>query len=276
MQLLSRSVCRLAAAAFALQGWGLPAWAQKGAAPACPARPIVVGLYEFGNFYHAGVGLDKDLADELARRSGCKFVSKVLQRRAIWTGMQAGTVDMTFSAAATPERQVFSWAAPYVWVKNMLILRRDAGQNVNSMADFIAAPELKLGVGRGFAAGPAYEDFVTRLRNIGRVEDVDDGDRLYAMFKAGRFQAVLAPKLVYAYYLKDEIMAGAIRVEDWSSNRQHGLAHLMMGKKLFSAEDARRWGDMLKTMNTDGTMARLLARYVDKDEAAKMLMPTSP
>ncbi|WP_342113861.1 substrate-binding periplasmic protein [Pseudoduganella sp. OTU4001] len=275
MQFVSRSLCRLALAAFALQGLWLPAWAQKGGAPACPARPIVVGLYEFGNFYRSGVGLDKDLADELSKRSGCKFVSRVMPRRAIWTGMQAGTVDMTLSAAATPERLVFAWAAPYMLVKNVVVLRKDADPNVHSMSDFIASPELRLGFGRGFAAGPAYEDFVTQLRNIGRVEDVDEGDRLYAMFKAGRFQALLAPKMVYAHYLKDEIMAGAIRVEDWGNGRQHGPAHLMMGKKLFSAEDARRWGDMLKAMTADGTMARLLAQYVGKDDAVKMLL-TAP
>ncbi|WP_255357028.1 MULTISPECIES: hypothetical protein [unclassified Duganella] len=30
---------------------------------------------------------------------------------------------MTLSAAATPERMVFAWAEPYMWLKNMIILR---------------------------------------------------------------------------------------------------------------------------------------------------------
>lgn len=251
----------------------LPAHAEKAAAPTCPSRPIVVGLYDFGNFYRAGTGLDKDVAEELRKRSGCQFAYKVMQRRAIWPALQSGSVDMTLSAAATPERTMFAWAEPYMWVKNMVILRADSGGSVHSMTDFIADPNLKLGFGRGYAAGPAYEDFVTQLRNIGRVEDVDDGDRLYAMFKAGRFQALLAPKLVYASYLKDEIIAGSVRVEDWSGARQPGPANLMMGKKQFSAEEARRWASLMKDMRADGTLQRLIARYVGQDEASKMLSP---
>ncbi|MGW8393360.1 substrate-binding periplasmic protein [Pseudoduganella sp. HUAS MS19] len=251
----------------------LPAYAEKAAAPACPTRPIVVGLYEFGNFYHAGTGLDKDVAEELRKRSGCKFFYKVMQRRAIWAAMHSGSVDMTLSAAATPERTVFAWAEPYMWVKNMVVLRADAGSGVHSMADFIADPNMRLGFGRGYAAGPAYEDFVTQLRNIGRVDDVDDGDRLYAMFKVGRFQALLAPKLAYARYLKHEIDAGTVRIEDWAGARPHGPANLMMGKKLFSADDARRWAGLIRDMRADGTLQRLIAQYVGQQEAGRMLSP---
>src|SRR5690349_6045058 len=102
--------------ALALAGPCAPALAQKAGAPECPARPIVVGLYEFGNFYRAGAGLDKDMAEELHKRSGCNFSYKVLQRRAIWPAMQSGSVDMTLSAAPTPERTVFAWSEPYMWV----------------------------------------------------------------------------------------------------------------------------------------------------------------
>ncbi|SFF92437.1 polar amino acid transport system substrate-binding protein [Duganella sp. CF458] len=254
-----------------LAGPCLPAHAEKIAAPTCPSRPIVVGLYEFGNFYRAGTGLDKDVAEQLRKRSGCRFTYKVLQRRAIWPAMQSGGVDMTLSAAATPERTVFAWAEPYMWLKNMVILRADSGVSVHSMADFIADPGMRLGFGRGYAAGPAYEDFVTQLRNIGRVEDVDDGDRLYALFKGGRFQALLAPKLAYGGYLKDEIIAGAVRVEDWAGSRPRGPANLLMAKKLFSVEDARRWAGLMKEMRADGTLQRLIAQYVGQDEASMML-----
>ncbi len=259
--------------ALTLAGPSLPAQAQKAQAPVCPARSIVVGLYEFGNFYHAGTGLDKDLAEELRKRSGCIFSYKVMQRRAIWPALQSGSVDMTFSAVGTPERMVFAWAEPYMWVKNMLVLRKDASSSVHSLADFIADPNLRLGHGRAHAAGPAFEDFVTQLRNIGRVEDVDDTDRMYAMFKAGRFQAMVAPKLVYGSYLKDEIAAGSVRVEDWGAAKPNVATNLMMSKVHFSAEESRRWGALLKEMRADGTLHRMISRYVGQDDAGRMLAP---
>lgn len=265
-----RKSVALAALAM-LAGICPPAWAEKAAAPACPSRPIVVGLYEFGNFYRAGAGLDKDMAEELRKRSGCAFSYKVLQRRAIWPAMQSGAIDMTLSAVATPERMVFAWAEPYMWVKNMLVLRKDASASMSSLADFIADPALRLGHGRAYAPGPPFDDFVAQLRNIGRVEDVDDTDRLYAMFRAGRFQALLAPKLVYASYLKDDIAAGKVRVEDWGASKPNVPSNLMMSKARFSADESRRWAALLKEIRADGTLQRMLARYVGQDDASRML-----
>jgi len=261
----------LKAAAAMLLFLALPAWAQK--APACLSRPIVVGLYEFGHFYRAGVGLDKDVAEELARRSGCAFQFKVMPRRLIWQAMQQGTVDMTLSAAATPARKAFAWAEPYLWVRHMIILRKDVDPAVRSIEDFIAAPGLRLAIGRGYAPGSVYDDLVAQLRNVGRIEDVDDSDRMYAMFRARRFQALLGPKLVYASYLQEDIKAGTVRIEDWGPNAPKAPAHLLMARRQFSADEARRWGAMLKEMTSDGTMLRMVAKYADKAEAEKMLAP---
>lgn len=266
---LMRGLRAGAAMALLAAGVCLPARA----APVCPERPIVVGLYEFGHFFTAGAGLDKDLAEGLRQRSGCQFSLKVMQRRAIWPALQSGAVDMTFSAAPTPERLLFAWSEPYIWLRNLVILRKEVAPGVRSMAEFIATPELRLGFGRGYAAGPVFEEFVGQLRNIGRVEDVDDGDRLYAMFKAGRFQAMLAPKMVYSRYLKDEIMADAVRIEDWSGNRSRGPASVMLSKKRFSAEEAKRWSELMKAIRADGTLQRLIERYVDAEEATRMLGP---
>ncbi|KQV46026.1 MULTISPECIES: hypothetical protein [unclassified Duganella] len=102
---------------------------------------------------------------------------------------------------------------------------------------------------------------------------MDDGDRLYAMFRVGRFQALLAPQLAYGAYLKDEIIAGRVRIEDWSGSTPRGPANLLMGKKLFSAEDSRRRANLMKDMRADGTLLRLVTQYMGQDEASRMLAP---
>ena len=196
-----------------------------------------------------------------------------MPRRAIWPALQGGSVDMTLSAAATPERLSFAWALPYLWTQNMVILRKEVGAHIRSTSDFMADPNLRLGIGRGFVPGQAYEEFVGQLRNIGRVEDVDDAGQLYAMLRAGRFQAALGSQLVYTAYLKDEIQSGQVRIEDWGHGKSRGATHLLIGKKAFSAEDAKHWGELLKSLNADGTMQRLVARYLDGESAARMSSP---
>lgn len=260
-------IAGLAAALLALPALSAPVQ------PACPTRPIVLGLYEFGHYYRAGAGLDKDVADQLAKRSGCKFDLRVTSRRMIWQGMQDGSIDITLSAFAPPERLAFAWAEPYLWVRYHVLLKKEVDSRVHTAADFIAAPNLRMGVGRGHMASAPYDEVVAQLRNIGRVEDVDDTDRMFAMFKAGRFHAMLGSPLVYGSYLKEELQANAIRIEDWSQNKPKMPVHMLVSKKNFSADESRRWGELMKSIAADGTMLRLVSRYVDADSAAKMLAP---
>jgi polar amino acid transport system substrate-binding protein len=243
--------------------------AQQKAGPACPAQPISLGVYEFGNFYHAGNGLDKDVAEQLAARSGCKFELRAMSRAQIWSELQAGSLDMTLSAAATPERTAFAWGAPYLWVKNKVILSKDVDANIHSIADFIAAPNLRAGVARGHFVGRYYDDFVAQLRNIARVEDVGTTEQLYAMFRAGRFQAVLGTQMVHPAYLAGD----QVRIEDWDPNGPKVAANLLVSKKKFSRDESKRWAELLKGMSSDGTLLRLIEKYVPPADAIKMLTP---
>lgn len=261
--------CSPFALAFLMLGLNGPAFAEQKAGPSCPAQPVVLGLYEFGYFYHAGTGLDKDVADQMATRSGCKFELRVMTRGRIWQELQNGTVDMTLSASAIPERTVFAWAAPYMWLKNMVILSKDVDTHVRSSSDFIATPNLRLGVARGYFMGKTYDSFISQLRNIARVEEVDDTERQYAMFKVGRFQAVLGTQLVYSLYVKD----GEARIEDWDPAGPKETTNLLMSKKKFSQAEAKRWEELMKSMVSDGSIQRMLNKYLEPADAAKMLTP---
>ncbi len=269
MPCYSPTRCRQFALGILMLGLIGPAFAQQKNGPSCPSRPIVLGLYEFGRFYHAGAGLDKDIAEQMAARSGCKFELRVMTRGRIWQDLQGGRVDMTLSASATPERTLFAWATPYIWVKNVMILNKDVDTRIRSSSDFIAAPNLRLGVIRGHFQGKAYAGFISQLRNLDRVEEIDDTERLYAMFKAGRFQAMLGSQLVYSNYFKD----GEVRIEDWEPAGPKGAANLLISKKNFGQEEAKRWADLMKAMASDGSMQRMLSKYMDPADAAKMLFP---
>ncbi len=246
-----------------------PVMAQQKTGPSCPERPITLGVYEYGNFYHAGTGLDKDIAEQMAARSGCKIALRTMIRAQIWGELQAGSLDMTLSAAATPERTTFAWATPYLWMKNSIILSKSVDPNIHSIADFIAAPNLRIGVARGYYSGKPYDEFIAQLRNIARVEEVSSTEQLYAMFKAGRFQAMVGAPLVYSNYLKDD----QARIEDWSLSTTKESANLLISKKNFSKEEAKRWGELIKAIANDGTLLRLVERYAPPVEAAKMLVP---
>ncbi len=45
-----------------------------------------------------------------------------------------------------------------------------------------------------------------------------------------------------------------------------------MSRKTFTEEQVRGWRDAVQSMKADGTMKRILAKYLSADEAAKALI----
>lgn len=238
--------------------------------PACPSRPIVLALQELGQFYRAGVGLDKDMADEFAARSGCKFETPVLPRARTWQEIEAGRVDMTLSALKTAERAEKFWFFPYLQARLVVIIHKDKAVTIKSQEDFLKQDNLLLGAVRSTNHG-YNETFVQQLRKSNRVVDVNDSERLYAMLEARRFDAVIGLQLIYGAYLDQTQMESKYKVIDWSPENLKGHAQLVLARKNFSEAEAQRWNQLLQAMIRDGTMLRLLKKYVSKAEAEKML-----
>lgn len=240
--------------------------------PECPARPVVLALYELGYFYRAGVGLDKDVAEELARRSHCKFELPVLPRARIWQELQAGRVDMTLAVVKSAERAENFWLFPYFWSKLLVVIWKENTEKIHTVSDFLKNPDLRLGILRGGQSG-SYEEFVRQLRSQGRVVEANDTERLYVMLKAGRFDAVLGVPMVYGSYLSELQIKDKVRITDWHPDGERGQAYLALAKKNFSEAQAQRWNLLLQDMIKDGTMLRFFKKYVSKREAEKMLEP---
>ena len=72
---------RLLVACMLMSGWV----SHAAEAPDC-SRPYSLALHEHGLLYagQTGEGIDKDVADELARRSGCRIAVSVMPRSRIW------------------------------------------------------------------------------------------------------------------------------------------------------------------------------------------------
>ncbi|MCH8619222.1 transporter substrate-binding domain-containing protein [Undibacterium sp. TS12] len=238
--------------------------------PTCPSRPIILALQELGQFYRNGAGLDKDMADEFAKRSGCKFETPVLPRARTWQEIEAGRVDMTLSAIKTAERAEKFWFFPYLQARLVLIIHKDKAVNLHSQEDFLNRTDLRLGAVRSTKQG-YNEKFVQKLRQLGRVVDVNDSERLYAMLEARRFDAVISLQLIYGAYLDPAQMENKYAVIDWSPADLKGHAQLVITKKNFSETEAQRWNQLMQGMIKDGSMLQILKKYVSKAEAEKML-----
>ena len=100
------------------------------AGPDC-SRTFTLALHDHGLLYSADTdtGIDKDFADELMRRSGCKISVSLMSRDRIWQLIESGALDFSLSGIANEERKRFASFAWYFSNKYYLLVRKDAGMN---------------------------------------------------------------------------------------------------------------------------------------------------
>lgn len=238
--------------------------------PLCPDRPIRFAYFEMGAFYSRGVGIDKDLVDALQQRSGCSFAAAVQPRARTWLELERGNLDMTASALSTPEREKFAWFTDYFVDRNSLLLRTEVSTSIQSLADLVNDNRIRMGVVRGFAHGAELNGYVEKLRNLGRLEEVEDQEALYRMLSVRRFDAVFGYPYVYVQYLGKNQLADKVRVVELamlSTTRNY----LALSRKAFTQAQAQRWQELLNTMRADGSLQAIFQKHLGAAEARAML-----
>lgn len=241
--------------------------------PLCPeGGPIRFAHYEFGLLYSAdtGTGIDDEVQQELARRSGCRFEVSLRPRARIWVDLQSGALDMAGSGVQTPARDAFAWFAHYVLEDNHVVLADSVPADVRTLADFIARPELKMGGVRSFSYSPYYDEHVERLRQAGRIYLVGDTGALYRMFSQGRYDAFIASQFLSRHYFRQFNIAEPKRIEDWDP-APATPSGLVIAKKRFTPAQARAWQTLVQRMLDDGTMLRIVSRHMEPKAAAAAL-----
>ena len=230
------------------------------ALPVCPASPIKLAFYEFGLLFDNGEGIDKDVIDELAKRTDCKFQSQVQVRARIWSDLESGVLDMSVSGIRTPQRDSFAWFAPYLSIKNQAVLGTKAANSVKSANDFVSRSELVFGVVRSFKHGTAQDRLIQILREQGRVVESPDVLTLFQKLKSGRIDAMFSQQPVYTKYLKDLGIETTTIVQDWTPGEK-GVPHgLILAKSRFPEVEAKKWQAVVQEMHSDGTLRKIFQR----------------
>ncbi|MBS1140859.1 MAG: hypothetical protein H6R13_2312 [Proteobacteria bacterium] len=242
------------------------------AGPDC-GRSFTLGLHEHGLLYSAETdrGIDKDIADELIRRSGCKVTVSLMPRARIWQLIESGALDFSLSGITNPARERFAAFAWYVSNKYYLLTRKDAG--VSQVADFERNDKLQLGVIRSFRYSPNANQMVDRLTAADRVSQAGGLSPLYELLLANKIQGMIIEPFDYPVLEEKKIRDVTSIVEFNDPPVPHGL---IMSKKALSPEQREKWSALVSAMRSDGTMRRILERYFRADLAATMLEFQAP
>jgi polar amino acid transport system substrate-binding protein len=237
--------------------------ATMASAQAC--GPHTAALYRYARFYYddprtGPAGIDKDMFDELARRSGCQLNQVVESRVRIWQEMRRGTVQLTLSALSSPERREIAELLPYAQGRFQLLVRRGLAGRVQSLAAFEADPALRLVHVRGYVHGPALDPWLQRLRSQGRLVETADFETASRMLRAGRADALLSLPSSYAFAIDGSDHPDNPVPVDVTPN-ERSVMSLAMAHAMPEA-DRQRLRRALQAMLADGTVHDIMRRHL--------------
>jgi len=236
------------------------------ALPDC-SRPFSLGLHEHGLLYTAqtGEGIDKDIADEMVRRTRCHLTLTVLPRARIWQLVETGALDFTLSGISNPQREKFAAFSWYLSNKYYLLVRRDA--DVHSVAEFRRKRGLQLGLIRSFRYGERANEFVDALESESRVTYAGSLDPLYTILLADDIQAMIIEPFDFPMIAGAQLKAQTLILEFADPPVPHGL---VMSRKSLPPAQLQAWNEVIQSMRADGTMRRIFEKYFPADLARQM------
>lgn len=236
------------------------------AGPDC-SRPFTLALHDHGLLYSADTdtGIDKDVADELIRRSGCKVTTSLLARARIWQLIESGALDFSLSGINNAEREKFASFAWYVSNKYYLLVRKDSG--VRNQTDFEQNDKLQLGVIRSFRYSQSANRLVDKLQATNRVSQAGGLAPLYQTLMLGHIHGMIIEPFDYPTLEEKKIRDITTIIEFNDPPIPHGL---IMSKKALPPTEQEKWRALVNGMRGDGTIRRIFEKYFKADLAAAM------
>ncbi len=240
--------------------------------PDC-SRPFTLALHDHGLLYSADTdtGIDKDFADELARRSGCEIRVSLMSRARIWELIQSGALDFSLSGIANDERNRYASFAWYFSNKYYLLVRKDSG--IHELSDFEHNDQFRLGVIRSFRYSASLNQLVDTLAAENRVTQAGGLEPLYQALIERRIQGMIIEPFDYPALDERKIRDLTTIIAFGDPAVPHGL---IMSKKALSPAEQQKWRALVNEMRADGTVLRIFEKYFKPDLAEAMVNFQAP
>lgn len=234
-------------------------------------RTLEVAFYEAGYLYSNGVGIDRDVIDEIKNRGDYSFRYTEMPRVRIWKELAESRLAMSVSGIQNPERDKFAHFIPYIVQNNKAIV---SNAKYASPESILNDRNARIAVVRGFKHGPFFDEILDKFRaNGGDIVEVPTIHNLFLMLNAGnRVEMIISQPAIYAKELKDLGMASKVVIHDWDSPaKKPTILGLILSKAHFSEAEVAEMRKIVDAMRKDGTMAKIFAKYLSRNDVEDAL-----
>lgn len=238
-------------------------------------QPISLGFYTIGFLFYEEegefLGIDKDVVEQLEKRTNCKFHSTVMTRARIWKELETGELDMSVSGIPTPERMKFAHFVRYFTARQFLITTNQFA-NYSNIQEFVNDPNIKFAKVRSFKHGAFFDAMFDSIKDQERLIDVTKVDDLFDLISKDKVQVIVAMNVVYPYWLQKLNLKNKVAIKDFKDNTETIPGDLILSKKKFSKEQADMFKKVISQQISDGTLLKLFSAYVGLP-IAKSILP---
>ncbi|MBN3006522.1 transporter substrate-binding domain-containing protein [Chromobacterium alkanivorans] len=240
------------------------------APPACPAEGLKVGYYPTATAYENGKGYDVDLVHELARRLGCKIrEEREYPRLRVLLLVQHGKLNLATSTIPLQKRLRYAWVLPYTRDRNMTLL--SPAVQGKTPEQWLNDPKLKWGAVIGYRNSPLQDYFLQQMAKRDKLICAANEEDLLDMLRSGSISAAFSQPQVYDHWVSGQPRARLqVKVMDpfGDSSLENGL---VLSHRGFSEPQMRLWRAELEKMRADGSLQRILRKYLSEDSVRGML-----
>lgn len=253
---------------------GLPVGEARAAGDAPCTRPLRLAysmlppLYYLDETGKRGQGIEPELADELSRRTGCRFEASYESRVRIWAAFEAGQVDISLSGVSTPERERFGVFLPYVRFRNVLLMREGDAAAAKAPANPMNDPAAAVVVTRGFRYGPRWDAWIKQQEERGLVSYVAEEGDAVRLVAIGRASTTIVRDIAWPFYDKQYRDEQRLRRVDVGA--ADGALSIVLSRKTLGADAQAAFARALAEMRADGSLRQILRRHVGAEQVDRI------
>lgn len=223
---------------------------------------LVVGCDEYAPFAYFGknneiVGIDIDLAKEVCRRIGRKFVFKKIKWNEKNSWLESGEVDCVWGAFSMSGREDdYLWAGPYYVSNQVVVVRADSGITALSELD-----GKRVAVQSGTKPEKIFlERSMPNVPDVGKVFSFVHMDETFAALSRGYVDACSGHEEAFYYYMRNLSESYRVLPESVATS-EIGAAFVKGG----DSNLASRVNEALEDMKNDGTVKKIVDKYIPKN-----------
>ena len=200
--------------ALLLLALAAPAWGACTRAITVPVSPVGMSVIVHGS---AVSGAFPELLERLGEKAGCQFVWSVVPRIRLEMMFEEGRADLLLAATRSDKRDQSGLFVPLVATRASLISVEKQQAPVNSLAQLLERPHLRVAVVRGYDYGPAYQEVSRKLAEQKRLYLEPDALSIARLLAGGMADATILPttSIVGAIALDERVagLSGHLRFE---------------------------------------------------------------